>query len=60
MDGLEAILDASPKHHSTGTLVQCSCLTINDFPVQAEMVAVETSVDVGNILWIFYDCLWEK
>ncbi len=22
------------------------------------MVAVETSIDVGNILWIFYDCLW--
>ncbi len=21
------------------------------------MVAVETSIDVGNILWIFYDCL---
>ncbi len=44
-------------HHSTGTLVRCSCLLINDFAVQAEMVAVETSIDVGNILWIFYDCL---
>ncbi len=21
------------------------------------MVAVETSIDVGNILWIFYDCI---
>ncbi len=24
------------------------------------MVAVETSIDVGNILWIFYDCLYRK
>ncbi len=45
------------KHHSTGTLVHCSCLTIKDFAVQAGMVAVETYIDVGNILWIFYDCL---
>ncbi len=30
--------------------VQCSCLTINDFAVQTEIVAVETSIDVGNIL----------
>ncbi len=37
--------------------VHCSYLTIKDFAVQAEMVAVETSIDVGNILWIFYDCL---
>ena len=33
-------------------------LTIKDFAVQAEMVAVENSIDVGNILWIFYDCLY--
>ena len=57
MGGLDAILDASPKHCSTVTLVHCSCPTIKDFAVQAEMVAVETSIDVGNILWIFYDCL---
>ena len=37
--------------------MNCSCLTIKDFAVQAEMVAVETSLDVGNILWMFYDCL---
>ena len=49
--------DTSTKHHSAGTLVRCSCLTINDFAVQAEMDAVETSIDVGNILWILYDCL---
>ncbi len=36
--------------------VQC-CFTIEDFAVQAGMVAVETYIDVGNILWIFYDCL---
>ncbi len=47
----------SQKHHSTGTRVHCSCLTIKDFAVQAETVAVETSIDVVNILWISYDCL---
>ena len=25
--------------------------------MQAEMVAVETALDVGNMLWMFYDCL---
>ena len=30
-----------------------ACLTITDFAVQAEMVASETSIDVGNILWMF-------
>ncbi len=45
------------KHHNTGTLIRCSCLTSNDFAVQTEMVAVETSIDVGNIIWIFCDCL---
>ncbi len=34
-----------------------NCLTIEDFAVQAGMVAVETYIDVGNILWIFYDWL---
>ena len=29
-------------------------LTINDFAMQAEMAAVETTIYVGNILWIFY------
>ncbi len=38
-------------------LVTQSSLTINDFAVQAEMTAVETYIVVGNILWIFYDCL---
>ncbi len=32
-------------------------LVIEDFAVQAGMVAVETYIDVGSILWIFYDCL---
>ena len=31
--------------------------TIKDFAVLAEMVAAETSIYAGNILWIFYDCL---
>ncbi len=31
--------------------------SFNDFAVQAEMVAVEASIDVGNILWMFYNCL---
>ncbi len=46
------------KYHSAGTLVRCSCLTINDLAVQAEMAALEASIDVGNVLWIFYDCLY--
>ena len=42
----------------TSTMNYRTCLTINDIAVQAEMVAVEIfSIDVGNILWIFYDCL---
>ncbi len=45
------------KNHSAVTLNHCSFLTIKDFAVQAEMVAVESSLDVGNILWMFYDCL---
>ena len=32
-----------------------ACGTTKNFAVQAEMVAVETIIDVGNILWIFYD-----
>ncbi len=40
-----------PIHHSQ----QSYCLWY--FAVQAGMVAVETYIDVGNILWIFYDCL---
>ena len=44
-------------HHSQ----QSHCLShTKDFAVQTEMVAVETSIDVGNILWIFYDCLSPK
>ena len=46
------------------TSMESSNATNSSFPaklllaVQAEMVAMETSIDVGNILWIFYDCLW--
>ncbi len=36
---------------------QVQQITIKDFAVQAEMVAVGTSLDVGNIPWMFYDCL---
>ena len=35
----------------------CGGYIVNDFAVQAEMVAVETSTDMGNILWIFYDSI---
>ena len=31
---------------------QLQCFALND-----ELVAVEDSLDVGNVLWIFYDCL---
>ncbi len=47
----------SATQKNTTALAHCSCLTIKDFAVQAEMVAVETFIDVGNILCIFYDCL---
>ena len=43
---------------SKATACDTSCITINDFAVQAEMVAVETSIYVGYILWIFYDYLY--
>ena len=47
-----------PIHHSQQSYTTaCICFTINDFAVQAEMVAVETFIGVGNNLWIFYDCL---
>ena len=84
LDGLDAILDASPKTPQcwntgslyersslpskkfpcigalalVGRLVEASCLIINNFAVQAGMVAVETSIDVGNILWISTIALW--
>ncbi len=41
----------------TATAWGTSCLTINDFAVQAEMAAVKSFTDVGNILSIFYDYL---
>ncbi len=54
-----AILDASyQNHHSAGTLIHCSCLISNDSDVQTEMAAVEIYIDVGNMLWVFYNCLY--
>ncbi len=39
------------------TMSQVFFLLKLDFSVQAEIIAVETSIDVGNILWMFYNCL---
>ncbi len=47
-----------PIHHSKAIACDTSRVTINVFAVQAEMAVVETSIDVGNSLWIFYECLW--
>ncbi len=48
--------DAQDIAHIYGIL-HCNNFTINDSVVQAEMGAVENIIDMGNILWIFYDCL---
>ena len=37
---------------STATISACTAKSLND-----ELVAVEDSIDMGNVLWIFYDCL---
>ena len=37
--------------------LQCSCITSSSFAGNDEIVAVEESIDVGNVRWIFYDCL---
>ncbi len=42
---------------------QCSsgtCITSSSFAGNDELVAVEDSIDVGNVLWIFLDCLCQK
>ena len=38
-------------------LIHCTCITSSNFAGNDELVAVEDSIDVGNVLWIFYDCL---
>ncbi len=44
--------------HSAATLIHCTCITSSSFAGNDELVAVEDSIDVGNVLWIFYDSLW--
>ena len=34
-------------------------ITSSSFAGNDELVAVEDSIDVGNVLWIFFDCLSE-
>ncbi len=34
-----------------------TCVTISSFAGNDELVAVEDSIDVSNVLWICYDCL---
>ena len=45
--------------HSAGTLIHCTCVTSSSFAGNDELVAVEDSTDVGNVLWMFYDCLYK-
>ncbi len=46
------------SNHSAGTLIPCSYLTISAFAENAEMVAVENNIDVGNVPIKFHLCLW--
>ncbi len=34
-----------------------ACVKTGGFAGNDELVAVEDSIDVDNVLWIFYDCL---
>ncbi len=49
---------------STATISACtakSLIVSRGSPMQSlndELVAVEDSIDVGNVLWILYDCLY--
>ncbi len=38
------------NHHSAGTLIDCSCPICSVIAENDEVVAVETFIDVGNIL----------
>ncbi len=39
--------------------IHSTCVTSSSFSGNDELVAAEDSIDVGNVLWIFYDCLWQ-
>ncbi len=45
------------NRHCAATLIHCTCITSSSFAGNDELVTVEDSIDVGNVLWIFYDCL---
>ncbi len=45
--------------HSAGTLIHCTCVTSSSFAGNDELVAVEDSIDVGNVLYISYDRLYD-
>ena len=42
---------------SAATLIHCTCIKSSNFAGNDELVAAEDSIDVGNVPWIFYDCL---
>ncbi len=46
--------------HSKVLDCETTCITSSSFAGNDELVAVEDSIDVGNVLWIFYDCLYGK
>ncbi len=39
-------------------LIHCTCVPSSSFAGNEELVAVEDFIDVGNVLYISYDCLW--
>ena len=57
---LEAIHHSQQSYCLWHKCIELSHNKLDDFDVQAEMVAGETCIYVGNILSIFYDCLYEE
>ncbi len=41
----------------SSAVVFWECITSSSFAGNDELVAVEDSIDVGNVLWMFFDCL---
>ncbi len=54
---LKAGLDYNSIKDSFTNVVEIGIPVKSLFAVQAEMVAVEISIDAGYFLWIFYECL---
>ena len=46
--------------HSAETLIHCTCVRSSSFGGNDGLVAVEDSIDVGNVVYIIYDSLWSQ